>query len=95
MKVTLQLAEPDTPATRVHGLGVPKVPDAVDVMFRLKVTVPVGVVEPVTVAVHNEPWLMNTGLVQETVIPAAGVGLTVIVFEVVGPLPAWTLSLAL
>ena len=88
MKVTLQLAEPDTPATRVHGLGVPKVPEAVDVMFRLKVTVPVGVVEAVTVAVHVDAWLMNTGLVQETVIPAAGVGLTVIVFEVVGPLPA-------
>ena len=55
MKVTLQLAEPDTPARRVHGLGALKVPEAVDVMFRLKVTLPVGVVEPVTVAVHNEP----------------------------------------
>ena len=67
-------------------------PDAVDVMFRLKVTLPVGVVEAVTVAVHVDAWLMNTGLVQETVIPAGGVLLTVIVFEVVGPLPAWTES---
>jgi hypothetical protein len=54
VKVTLQLAVPDTPATRVHGLGVPNVPDEVEVVFRLKVTVPVGVVEPVTVAVQVE-----------------------------------------
>jgi hypothetical protein len=94
VKVTLQLAEPVAPATSIHGLGVLKPPVTVDVMFRLKVTLPVGVVEPVTVAVHNEPWLMNTGLAQATVIPAGGVGWTVIVFDVVGPLPAWTLSLA-
>jgi hypothetical protein len=89
VKVTLQL-----PETRVHGFGVLKPPVTVDVMFRLKVTLPVGVVEPpVTVAVHNEPWLMNTGVAQLTAIPAAGVW-TVIVLEVVGPLPAWTESLA-
>jgi hypothetical protein len=69
-------------------LGVLKPPVTVDVIFRVNVTVPVGVVKPVTVAVHEEPWFTATGVVQETVIPAAGGGLTVMVFEVVGPLPA-------
>jgi hypothetical protein len=88
VKVTLQLAEPVTPATSWHGLGVLKPPADVDVVLRLKVTWPVGVVVPVTVAVHKEPWLMNTGLAHETLIPAAGGGWTVIVLDVVGPLPA-------
>jgi hypothetical protein len=55
-------------------------------------TVPDGVlVVPaavsVTVAVHVEAWLMNTGVVHETAVEVVR-RLTVIVLEVVGPLPA-------
>ena len=90
VNVTLQL-----PETRVHGFGVPRVPVPVTIANR---TVPAGVLAvpaavSVTVAVHVEAWLMNTGVVHETAVEVVR-RLTVIVFEVVGPLPAWTLSLA-
>ena len=90
VKVTLQL-----PATNVHGLGVPRLPVPVTIANR---TVPAGVLEvpaavSVTVAVQVEAWLMNTGVVHETPVEVVR-RLTVIVFEVVGPLPAWTESLA-
>src|SRR6266851_6775864 len=88
---------PQLPATRVHGLGVPRLPVPVTIANR---TVPPGVLAvpaaavSVTVAVHVEAWLMKTGVVQLTAVDVVR-RLTVIVFEVVGPLPAWTLSLAL
>ena len=90
MKVTLQL-----PATRVHGFGVPRLPVPVTMANN---TVPAGVLEvpaavSVTVAVQVEAWLMKTGVVQTTPVEVVR-RLTVTVFEVVGPLPAWTLSLA-
>ena len=55
-------------------------------------TVPAGVLAvpaavSVTVAVHVEAWLMNTGVVQLTAVEVV-LRLTVIVLEVVGPLPA-------
>src|SRR5260370_1080159 len=91
VNVTLQL-----PATRVHGLGVPRLPVPVTIVNS---TVPAGVLavpaaESVTVAVHVDAWLMKTGVVQLTAVDVVR-RFTVIVFEVVGPLPAWTLSLAL
>ena len=90
VNVTLQL-----PATRVHGFGVPRVP-VPDTIANS--TVPAGVLAvpaavSVTVAVHVEAWLMKTGVVQLTAVDVVR-RLTVIVFDVVGPLPAWTLSLA-
>jgi hypothetical protein len=90
VNVTLQL-----PETNVHGLGVPRVPLPVTIANR---TVPAGVLAvpvavSVTVAVHVEAWLMNTGVVHETAVAVVRL-LTVIVLEVVGPLPAWILSLA-
>src|SRR5260370_11320290 len=91
VNVTLQL-----PATRVHGLGVPRLPVPVTIANR---TVPAGVLAvpaaavSVTVAVHVEAWLMNTGVEQLTPVEVVR-RLTVIVLDVVGPLPAWTLSLA-
>jgi hypothetical protein len=84
VNVTLQL-----PDTRVHGLGVPRVPLPVTIANR---TVPAGVLAvpaavSVTVAVQVEAWLMNTGVVQLTAVAVVR-RLTVIVFDVVGPLPA-------
>lgn len=58
----------------------------------VKVTVPVGTIAvpptstSVTVAMHIEVWPTVTGLVQVTVVLVAR-ALTVIVFEVLGPLP--------
>ena len=90
VNVTLQL-----PATRVHGLGVPRlpVPDTI-----ANETVPAGVLAvpaavSVTVAVQVEAWLMKTGVVQLTAVDVVR-RFTVIVLEVVGPLPEWTESLA-
>jgi hypothetical protein len=90
VNVTLQV-----PETRVHGLGEPRVPLPVTIAKR---TVPAGVLEvpvavSVTVAVQVDAWLMNTGVVHETAVAVVRL-LTVIVLEVVGPLPAWILSLA-
>jgi hypothetical protein len=84
VNVTLQL-----PETRVHGLGVPRDPVPVTIANK---TVPAGVLEvpvavSVTVAVQVEAWLMNTGVVHETAVAVVRL-LTVIVFDVVGPLPA-------
>ena len=91
VKVTLQL-----PETNVHGFGAPREPVPVTMANK---TVPAGVLAvpaavSVTVAVHVDAWLMKTGVVHETAVDVVR-RLTVIVFEVVGPLPAWTLSLAL
>jgi hypothetical protein len=84
VKVTLQL-----PDTRVHGLGVPRVPVPLTIA---NTTVPAGVLAvpaavSVTVAVHVEAWLTKAGVVQLTAVEVVR-RLTVIVFEVVGPLPA-------
>ena len=77
------------PETRVHGLGVPRLPLPVTIAIR---TVPAGVLAvpaavSVTVAVHVEAWLTKTGEVHETAVEVVR-RLTVIVFDVVGPLPA-------
>ena len=61
-------------------------------------TVPAGVLEvpaavSVTVAVQVEAWLMNTGVVHETAVEVVR-RFTAIALDVVGPLPAWTESLA-
>ena len=90
VKVTLQL-----PETSVHGFGVPRLPVPVTIANR---TVPAGVLAvpaavSVTVAVQVEAWLMNTGVVHETAVEVVR-RLTVIVLDVVGPLPACTESLA-
>jgi hypothetical protein len=84
VNVTLQL-----PETNVHGLGVPRlpVPDTI-----ANSTVPAGVLAvpaavSVTVAVHVDAWLTNTGVVHETAVEVVR-RFTVIVLEVVGPLPA-------
>ena len=84
VKVTLQL-----PETNVHGFGVPRVPLPLTIANR---TVPAGVLAvpaavSVTVAVQVEAWFMKTGVVQLTAIAVVR-KLTVIVFDVVGPLPA-------
>jgi hypothetical protein len=84
VKVTLQL-----PETRVHGLGVPRLPVPVTMANS---TVPAGVLAvpaavSVTVAVHVEAWLTKTGVVQLTAVEVVRL-FTVIVFDVVGPLPA-------
>ena len=77
VKVTLQL-----PETRVHGLGVPRLPVPVTIANS---TVPAGVLAvpaavSVTVAVQVEAWLMNTGVVQLTAVDVVR-RLTVIVLE--------------
>ena len=77
VNVTLQL-----PETNVHGLGVPRVPVPETIANR---TVPAGVLavpaaESVTVAVHVEAWLMNTGVVHDTAVEVVR-RLTVIVLE--------------
>ena len=85
VKVTLQL-----PETNVQGLGVPRLPVPVTIANR---TVPAGVLAvpavavSVTVAVQVDAWLMKTGLVHDTAVVVVR-RFTVIVFEVVGPLPA-------
>ena len=83
VNVTLQL-----PETNVHGFGVPRLPVPVTIANS---TVPAGVLAvpaavSVTVAVQVEAWLMKTGVVHETAVEVVR-RLTVIVFEVVGPLP--------
>jgi hypothetical protein len=90
VNVTLQL-----PETRVHGLGVPRVPVPLTIAKR---TVPAGVLAvpaavSVTVAVQVDAWLMKTGVVQLIAVEVVR-RLAVIVLDVVGPLPAWTVSLA-
>ena len=68
MNVELQVAVPVVvPAIKVHVVKVPVTPAT------LNVTMPVGVVAPVvevsvTVAVHVDPWLTTTGLVQVTLV---------------------------
>ena len=84
VNVTLQL-----PETRVHGLGVPRLPLPVTIANS---TVPAGVLAvpaavSVTVAVHVDAWLMKTGVVHETAVDVVR-RFTVIVLDVVGPLPA-------
>jgi hypothetical protein len=84
VKVTLQL-----PDTNVHGLGVPREPVPDTIANR---TVPAGVLAvpaavSVTVAVHVEGVFTTTGVVHETAVEVVR-RLTVIVLEVVGPLPA-------
>ena len=79
----------------MHGFGAPREPVPVTIANK---TVPAGVLTvpaavSVTVAVHVEAWLMKTGVVQLTAVEVVRL-LTVIVLEVVGPLPAWTESLA-
>jgi hypothetical protein len=66
VKVEVHVAEAPVPA-RVHVVNEPVTP------VSLRLTVPVGVVAPVadvsvTVTVQVEPWLITTGLVQETVV---------------------------
>jgi hypothetical protein len=99
VNVAWQLATPTTAGTtgaRVQGEVMPKEPMAMG--DTKKLTVPVGVTGTVgegtvsmTMAVHVEGWLTTTGLVQLTSVLvgcATVAGLTVMVFEVVGPLPA-------
>ena len=84
VNVTLQL-----PETRVHGLGVPRVPVPVTIanstVPAVVLAVPAAV--SVTVAVQVEAWLMNTGVVHETAVEVVR-RFTVIELDVVGPLPA-------
>ena len=55
------------PAAKVHVVNVPVTPDTVNVTDPVGVlTVPAAV--SVTVAVHIEPWLTNTGLVHVTAV---------------------------
>ena len=73
----------------MHGLGVPSEPVPVTIANR---TVPAGVLAvpaavSVTVAVHVEAVFTITGVVQLTAVEVVR-RFTVIVFEVVGPLPA-------
>src|SRR3989441_9898788 len=70
------------PETRVHGLGVPRLPVPVTIANS---TVPAGVLAvpaalSVTVAVQVEAWLMKTGVVQLTAVEVVRL-LTVIVLE--------------
>jgi hypothetical protein len=79
----------------VHGLGVPRLPVPVTIANK---TVPAGVLAvpaavSVTVAVQVDAWLMKTGVVHETAVEVVR-RLIVIVLDVLGPLPAWILSLA-
>ena len=68
VKVLVHVAVPAVvPAAKVHVVNVPVTPDTVNV------TEPVGVLTgatevSVTVAVHVEPWLTNTGLVHVTAV---------------------------
>ena len=71
-------------------MGVPRVPVPLTIANR---TVPAGVLAvpaaavSLTVAVHVEAWLTNTGVVQLTAVDVVR-RFTVIVLDVVGPLPA-------
>ena len=68
VNVEVQVAVPAVvPAASVHVVNVPVTPDTVNV------TEPVGVLTvpaamSVTVAVHVDPWLTNTGLVHVTAV---------------------------
>ena len=68
MNVLVQVAVPAVvPAASVQVVNVPVTPDTVNV------TEPVGVLTvpaamSVTVAVHVDPWLTNTGLVHVTAV---------------------------
>ena len=68
VKVEVHVAVPAVvPAARVHVVKVPVTPDTVNE------TEPVGVLTvpaatSVTVAVHVDPWLTNTGLVHVTAV---------------------------
>src|SRR2546425_1286466 len=90
VKVTVQV--PDTPRVQL----APTVPTAT--LDDVKLTEPVGVfaalVVSVTVAVHVDAPPMLIGVVHETAVDVLsnGVGVTVIVFEAVGPLPLWFAS---
>jgi len=69
VNVEVQVAEAVVPA-RVHVVKDPVTP------VWLRATVPVGVMKvpaevSVTVTVHVEPWLITTGVVQETVVVVA------------------------
>ena len=69
MNVEVQVAEAVVPA-RVQVVKDPVTP------VWLRATVPVGVMKvpaevSVTVTVHVEPWLITTGVVQETVVVVA------------------------
>src|SRR5437016_3595833 len=73
VKVLVHVAVPAVvPADNVHVVNAPVPP------FNVKVTEPVGVLTgvgetSVTVAVHVEPWLTTTGLVQVTAVVVARV----------------------
>lgn len=87
VKVDVHVAEAVVPA-RVHVVNVPVTP------VSLRVTVPVGVVAPVaevsvTVTLQVDPWLITTGVVQETVVVVV-CGLTTML--VVPLLPPWFAS---
>ena len=69
MKVEVHVADAVVPA-RVHVVNVPVTP------VSPRPTVPVGVMKvpaevSVTVTLHVDPWLMTTGVVQETVVVVA------------------------
>ena len=68
VKVLVQVAVPAVvPAANVHVVNVPVTPLTVNVTEPVGVlTVPAAV--SVTVAVHVEPWLTNTGLVHVTAV---------------------------
>ncbi len=75
MNVEVHVAEAVVPA-KVHVVNVPVTP------VSESPTVPVGVIAvpaemSVTVTLHVEPWLITTGVVQETVVVVAR-GLTTI-----------------
>ena len=78
VKVEVQVADAVVP-DKVHVVNVPVTP------VSLRATVPVGVVAPVaevsvTVTVHVEPWLITTGVEQETaVVVACGFTTTLVV----------------
>ena len=77
VKVEVHVAEAVVPA-RVQVVKEPVTP------VWLNVTVPVGVIAvpgevSVTVTLHVEPWLITTGVVQETVVLVARVLTTMLV----------------
>ncbi len=88
VKVEVQVADAVVPA-RVHVVKEPVTP------VSLRATVPVGVRNvpaaevSVTVTVHVDPWLITTGVVQETAVVVVR-GLTTIL--VVPVLPPWVES---
>ena len=87
VNVDVQVADAVVPA-KVQVVKEPVTP------VSLSATVPVGVVAPVaevsvTVTVQVDPWLITTGVVQETVVVVT-CGLTTTL--VVPLLPAWFVS---